>query len=474
MTEDRRTAWIEHVWTSLRMFSAGTSTAQLEAAWRNHQQRRRPVAAIFGAYDAGKSSLLKRLLFEDGAKIPDDLTVSGRRETFSVDEADGLGWTYRDSPGIAGGNDEHDQKALESLDLADLLVWVLPPQLVTSNKEGFDSIATGERFAVNSEQVSASLMAVISRIDEAGIDAETNPQGFSDLCARKQAEFASLLASIGVNPPRWGIIPLSADPYQGVGNEVPDASIYAMGEGWDGVPELRATLEHAASHAEELRTLAGFRYASSVVRALSITVQNERIEREDALQTISNELERLKLWSTSLQTLRNKCASDLHRTVEDELLSASRSGTTAAAEALEKKLSAAIDRWGDQASAEFEQLAASAEQEVGQRARSPSTDRLKRLIIELSDPGTPGSKPDAGGRIRKYVGPLGRSFRESFKAYVRVDLGMSIEEAAKHVRDFQASGKLDVFKTEEVAKKASQYVKWTQAVDACGPLLSAR
>jgi hypothetical protein len=482
MTKDKRTAWIEQVWTSLRAVPTGSSVAQLGAAWHNHQKRKHPVAAIFGVYDAGKSSLLKRLLFEEGAEVPESLTVSGRRETFSVDDIDGAAWTYRDSPGIAGGNEEHNQKAIESLELADLLIWVLPPQLVTSDKELFNSIATGERFAVGPGNVSASLMAVVSRIEEAGIDPDTNPAGFSDLCVRKKAEFTALLDSVRVAPPSWGIFPVSADPYQGVGNEAPDATIYAMGEGWDGVPELRAALERAVSFADELRTLAGLRYASSAVRELSSTVRHERTQREEVLQTSTDELERFNLWQTNIQGLRDKCAAELHRTVEDELLSESRTGAASPSEALHKNLSAAIDRWGRQAYAEFEQLAKSAKQEVGRRARSPSMEQLKRLILELCDAEPHKSQSDTDGLIKRHAGRLGRSFQEGFKAYARLDLGMSIEEAANHLRKYHESGKTwaefakDIgkgksFASEEVATKASKYVKWAEAIHTFGPLV---
>jgi hypothetical protein len=482
MTDGKIAAWIEEVWASLRTMPTGTSGDQLEAAWNDHKRRRLPVAAIFGAYDAGKSSLLKRLLFEDGVKIPEWLTVSSRRETFSVDEVDGEDWTYRDSPGIAGGNAEHDNKALSSLDLADLIIWVLPPQLVTSSKGDFDSIVTGERFGLRPEHVSESLMAIISRSDEAGIDPATNPRGFSDLCARKKSEFTSLLSGVGVAPPRWRIFMVGADPYQGVGNEAPDASVYALGDGWDGMPELRAALKDTARQAAKLRTLAGFRYASGVVRDLSSSIRNERTEREEALQTVGKEVERLVLWATGLQALRSTFAAELHRVVEDELLSAGRTGTAAAAHALEKKLAAAIDRWSDQAYAELEKLASSAEKEIGQRARSASMERLKRLILELSDAGLPEPKPNGDGRILKYGGRLSRSFREGFKAYARVDLGMSLDEAARHVRDWQksgiawaeyskAKGKYRTFASEFVANKASSYVKWTQALDTFAPVL---
>lgn len=478
-----KTQWIDAAWGVLRSIPTGGAGEALEEAWRQHQARAKPVALLFGAYDAGKSSLLKRLLFEDGVSVPSEITVSGRRETFSVDEVEGTLWAFRDSPGLAGGNDEHDEKALESLDLADLFLWVLPPQLVTSNKETFDDIVTGRRFGVDSTFVTGGLLAVISRIDEAGIDPAENPDGFADLCHRKQTEFGDLLAAVGAASPTWGVHAVSADPYQGVGNETPDASIYAMGAGWDGVPEIRASLAAAHDAASELRTLAGFRFASRAIVALSEMVVNERGAREEARTTCENDLERAQLWRTSLDVLRRKCSADLHRVVEDELLSFTRVGTVAAADALQNRLAETVDRWSDQAYAEFARLTAAADQETAERGRSPSMEQLKRISVEMAQTETedkplPGS---SNGKFKKHASGLGRAFRDGFKAYARLALGMSPEEAAKLVREFKQSGeswaafskarKGKTFASETVAKKASGYVKWADALDALGPLV---
>lgn len=480
MTLDRN-QWIDSVWSTLRAIPTGGDAEELEAVWREHQARTQPVAAIFGAFDAGKSSLLKRLLFEDGVPVPPEVTVSGHRETFSVDEVAGAMWTFRDSPGLAGGNDEHDKKALESLNLADLLVWVLPPQLVTSNKEIFDAIVIGRRFGVEWAQVTGSLVAVLARIDEAGIDPAENLDGFRDLCERKRKEFTDLLAAVGVPPPRWGVYAVSADPYQGVVNEAPDGSVYAMGTGWDGVPELRAALAEARGAAAELRTLAGYRFASRAVAILSRVVQEERKAREEERATCENELERLRLWRTSLDALRRQCAADLHRAVEDELMSAGRAGTAAAAEAFQKQLAEAVDRWSDQAYAKFERLATSVDQEAGERGRSPSMEQLKRLIEEMSEAESQPPPPTGDGKVKKHASKLGLAFRDCFKAYARVDLGMSTEEAAKLVREFKESGQPwtvfrearrgKTFTSEAIAKKASKYVKWADTLDAFGPLV---
>ena len=90
-----RDAWVDDVWTTLRTIPTGGLAEELEAVWRKHAELDQPVAVIFGAYDAGKSSLLKRILFEDGIQIPEWVIVSDRRETFAVDEVASQKWTFR-------------------------------------------------------------------------------------------------------------------------------------------------------------------------------------------------------------------------------------------------------------------------------------------------------------------------------------------------------------------------------------------
>ena len=45
-----------------------------------------PVVTVYGAYDTGKSSLLRRLIVDFEVEVPDWLTISARHETFEVNE----------------------------------------------------------------------------------------------------------------------------------------------------------------------------------------------------------------------------------------------------------------------------------------------------------------------------------------------------------------------------------------------------
>ena len=49
------------------------------------------MVTFFGPYDSGKSTLLKRLLVDEGCKVPDWLTISPRPETFEQNKIEALG-----------------------------------------------------------------------------------------------------------------------------------------------------------------------------------------------------------------------------------------------------------------------------------------------------------------------------------------------------------------------------------------------
>src|SRR5437867_870606 len=116
--------WCARAWLTASTLPGGVG-ADMRARWDAHAKREGVVVTLFGPYDSGKSSLLKRLLVDDGRTMPDWLTVSGRRETFELQEVVLLGIVIRDTPGIAGGNEQHEVVAREALLLTDVIALVL-------------------------------------------------------------------------------------------------------------------------------------------------------------------------------------------------------------------------------------------------------------------------------------------------------------------------------------------------------------
>ena len=79
-------------------------------------------------------------------RIPEWLTVSARRETFELNAVDVGDLTFTDAPGFAAGNELHDELAQDALALSDAFLLVVPPQLLTTNRELVGSILSGRYF----------------------------------------------------------------------------------------------------------------------------------------------------------------------------------------------------------------------------------------------------------------------------------------------------------------------------------------
>ena len=107
--------WMDHAWSELGSIpGAAEAVAQQRARWDEFQDLETLEVVVFGAYDAGKSSLLKRLLVDWGTTVPDWLTVSGRRETFEPKRVAANGFGFVDTPGLGSGNNEHDEFTLDA------------------------------------------------------------------------------------------------------------------------------------------------------------------------------------------------------------------------------------------------------------------------------------------------------------------------------------------------------------------------
>ena len=120
-------------------------TANVAAEWSEHAARDKVEVTFLGPYSSGKSTLLRRFVIDGGAQIPEWLTVSARRETFELNAVDVGDLTFTDTPGFGAGSELHDELAQDALALSDAFLLVVPPQLLTTNRELVGSILSGSR-----------------------------------------------------------------------------------------------------------------------------------------------------------------------------------------------------------------------------------------------------------------------------------------------------------------------------------------
>lgn len=473
--------WTRQAWSALESIpGASDAVAQERRRWEEFRDLDTLELVVFGAYDAGKSSLLKRLLVDWGAPVPDWLTVSGRRETFESKRAEAPGLGLTDTPGLGSGNNEHDDLTLGAMRLADAYLWVLPPQLVTTGKERFLEVLFGDG------GIAGATTAVVARMDEAGVDPSDNEVGFTNLCSKKKEELSSLVAAASSDRQLRSIHCVVADPYQMVGNMPnPEPEIYDIGRDWDGVQDLAAEVLALRKQHNELRARAGARF----VRLLLSDVRDElvRLAEDFALskEGMDNEVDRHAIYEQRLDALQRQARAELHRRVEDALLSVSRSGDTGAdsIRSLEQTLAKVVDEWAEGSFADYRQLVGELELEVRERMAGPSMDGFRRLAQEAEEKEAKAKSPKIDplktGRRALAFGP---ALRKAFEKYAAAELGMTIKVAADRLQKLESSGETveafiksqgrrAAFRGAEHAKKASQFVKWASALDAVGPLV---
>ncbi|KXP14483.1 GTPase domain-containing protein [Tsukamurella pseudospumae] len=339
----------------------------------------RPVVTVLGSYDVGKSSLIRRLLVDAGAEVPDWLTISARHETFDVNEAGVHGIRLRDTPGLAVGADDarglsNSAHALTSSIATDVLVVVLTPQLATGEIDVLRAIlARGWD--------PGTLWFVISRFDEAGVDPETDPAGYSDLADRKRDELRAAF-SLSEDVP---VFVVAADGFQYAASEhAPDPAVWESNRAWDGMNELAAALKDVAADRPVLRGFAEDRYWRTIVRDVCDGIEEQLPDMESAAVQANLVEQATQAWRDELGHLGAAAKAGLRGI----LAAAARDGYGADKESWSRvgeDLSRSLNSWLLQESADLDRLANDVDRSARTERQNPNWQKLDELISAALD-----------------------------------------------------------------------------------------
>lgn len=445
--------WCDEAWAAVQETPGGVG-AELRARWEAHASRDHVVVTFFGPYDSGKSSILKRLLVDDGRPVPDWLTVSGRRETFEPREVSVAGLVVRDTPGIAGGNELHEAIAKEALLLTDAIALVLPPQLVTSDRESLVAVFNGRRFGCAARFAFAErgLPIVLSRMDEAGAMPRDDSRGYRELVERKQRELYDLLRSEGGAEEVVVVHAVAADPFGLVGNALPSGrEEYDADRSWDGVAGFTGFLRTLTGRKYELRQHAEVRFLGAEISSIRGAVEGMAFENHTAAEAASNEATAHRLVQERLRALLGAARADLDRQIEEEVSVASRRGAADVKELREAvlgRLQEGLERWAKQHDAALEALMREADLELQVRRSRPAWKKLAEVLGDM-EPATaaPNAKEarQTVDKVQKVTKTLHKGFREAQPAVI----GMPLEKAREELQKLRQAASF-----EEYAKQA--------------------
>lgn len=226
---------------------------QLLAALDDSGSGPEPAVAFVGAYNAGKTSLIRRLLHEWDLPVPAELSVASDPTTFDALNVPAGELMLRDTPGLGSGKGLHNARALNAAISADALVVVMTPQLLSAADTDAWDLLTGEAWGRDAPSGETDWnLLVINRFDTAGADPATELEPYRALAARKLAELNASLQGRGAGNGRHALV-IASDPYGLVADSSRSSDSYSEGEGWDGIPELLAWLGGLLPLAADLR-----------------------------------------------------------------------------------------------------------------------------------------------------------------------------------------------------------------------------
>ena len=260
-----------------------------------------PRVVILGDYSAGKSTLIRRLLFEAGEHIDQEIEIRASATTSGAREYQVGRYRLIDTPGLQSGSSAHDLTARESLSGASLVVVVLQVNLLIGDAELIRTLIDGGH---NSPSRRSRTLFVINRADELGVDPVAAPSDFVNLREQKAAELISTLASQGVEINRGQIHIVAADPYGIVGGDrTATRESFSAHREWDGVQALIDMFTDATDAEVLTGTLLGQADATmssllayrDLLTADSDALSDENTRRTDDLSAVANGLGDLRV-----------------------------------------------------------------------------------------------------------------------------------------------------------------------------------
>lgn len=461
MSDVDNTAWFDQATAVLAEVLGEAGAQQLAADWQAEGSSGLPVVTVFGVYDAGKSSLLKRLVVEAGQQVPSWLTISARRETFEIGEVDAWGCTFRDTPGIAGGNAEHEEIARNALCSADVMLLAVPPQLLTGELDIAMSILSGELFGRPGMPIAGVVKTVICRLDEGSYDPTDDEEGYRGYQASKREEWRALLKQRDIVQPEADVHTVAADPYQLVGND-PSPTLDSYGEQyrqWDGIDQLIADLRQVPAQLPALREATRRRFYGLRLKMLLEGMEEQAGNLAVQKTQIGITRDAMGLREQQLEALLQAARTALDGVIEEALLSAIKAQpqTDAVQDFLAPRMETAIRQWWNEQNAVLSKQMSELDNQVPTFSAGPVPKEPRR---PQEAPRQAGGGRDYGARVDSVFKKMKGLLQDHQESQVGMSLSKAKEELGKFdgVSSFEEylklAGKSGKFKTEEAAEAA--------------------
>lgn len=487
------TQWTEKAWSLIEELS-NDATGSHREEWRFFASNKKPVVTLFGAYDSGKSSLLKRLLLDESKPIPSWLTISARRETFESNEAEVCGVVMVDTPGLAGGNPVHESVTSAALLAADAVIVMLPCQLVTGDAQAVAAIMgvlDGTYYNSGSDAAFpvGGLIIVLARMDEAGASPDIDLQGYESLLRRKKDELRSLLSKHGISGERLAIHCVVADWSGGVGDaENATSTDYDGSRAWDGIAALAKHIRSLPVRKDELRTSSELRFLRYHLGKIRELLQAQGIATQLGVESAENEVECLNLQDSRLEVLIGNARANLeHRVAEEVRTICTRQDTDpdTVKSLLNARLQSSLDRWYQSNDSAVQNLVEEFDAEIEERHQRPDWQAMAAQIAARVEgtSNSPGGTPNDGIHLKPAdLHKGGRLLKTAVTDAAPLVIDMPLKKAREELDRFKQAGSFQnyakeaarrkgTFRSASHAKRAETMLKVHQAVTVAAPVI---
>jgi hypothetical protein len=355
------------------------------------------VVALAGAYNTGKTSLIKRILHERGCPIPEELAVASDPTTFIPVDVPVGELILRDTPGLGSGKELHNARALDAAIDADALLLLLTPQLLSAADDDAWSLILGQAWGAPAPTVNPDWFTfAISRFDTAGPDPEQEREPYQALVTLKQRELRAILGAREIEHNAVSCLVIASDPFGFIGDGVPGAGAYAEGQGWDGIPDVLAWLDGVPSRLPELRAGRAVRIRARALVSLRAQLISRTPQLQAALSGGALRKHALNAHESQLTRLWHQCEKDLDEALNTAVGLDVRAATAPdRADLVKTRLRGALEGWGSSVADRLNQHAHSAPENVG--SFDPPPPERPHL----------GAFPEGGSSTNPLFGALG-------------------------------------------------------------------
>ena len=414
-----------------------------EGLWADFGASAKPRLTLFGAYDTGKSSILRRLLVDAGLPIPDWLTVSARHETAISNVVD-LGPCFvRDTPGLSPGGEDarsvrNSTAARAALGLTDGLLVTTGPQLPTGER--------AELIEILSLQWSpGTVWFLISRADAGTVDPMIDQDGYRSWARQKVDELRESLRLSQDVP-----VHVIAADYGELGSfdPAPTRDTWELSRSWDGMHGLsKALADLPRDGLSEFRSAAETRFwtIASEQRLFDLRLERDRLRSAHDVAALS-----ARSASTFLRTLdamEQSAQVSLEGSVEEAVRRVLLSPVVDAA-SLRESVAPVLDEWWNGQLAGLARIRQDAMESLETDVYGRGWARFEALYLTYTEPEPESTEPGTsftphleslGDKLAQALGSVDRirrahqAARNPSRAAEILDTGMSLGRVAELV-----------------------------------------